>query len=77
MLNPERERVPPSRSPLRSAEPDQGFGDGSRFDGAHPDRQLNAASRVEVRSVAPDANPYMVLYSLFKTGIEGSTAEDR
>jgi glutamine synthetase len=30
--------------------------------------------RVEVRSVAPDANPYLVLYSLFKTGIDGTTA---
>ena len=30
--------------------------------------------RVEVRSVGPDANPYLVLYSLFKTGIDGSTA---
>ena len=29
------------------------------------------SSRVEVRSVGPDANPYMVLYSLFKTGIDG------
>ena len=29
------------------------------------------SSRVEVRSVGPDANPYMVLYSIFKTGIEG------
>ncbi|MEO5922509.1 MAG: glutamine synthetase family protein [Bryobacteraceae bacterium] len=29
------------------------------------------SSRVEVRSVGPDANPYMVLYSVFKTGIEG------
>ncbi|HET9182117.1 MAG TPA: glutamine synthetase family protein [Candidatus Angelobacter sp.] len=28
--------------------------------------------RVEVRSVAPDANPYMVLYGIFKTGIDGS-----
>jgi glutamine synthetase len=28
--------------------------------------------RVEVRSVAPDANPYMVLYAIFKTGIDGS-----
>jgi glutamine synthetase len=27
--------------------------------------------RVEVRSVGPDANPYMVLYSLFRTGLEG------
>jgi glutamine synthetase len=31
--------------------------------------------RVEVRSVAPDANPYLVLYSLFKTGIDGTVAE--
>lgn len=32
----------------------------------------NARSmRVEVRSVGPDANPYMVLYSLFRTGLEG------
>jgi glutamine synthetase len=30
--------------------------------------------RVEVRSVGPDANPYLVLYSLFKTGIDGSVA---
>jgi glutamine synthetase len=30
------------------------------------------SSRVEVRSVAPDANPYMVMYSIFKTGIQGS-----
>jgi glutamine synthetase len=31
--------------------------------------------RVEVRSVAPDANPYMVLYSIFKTGIDGEIAK--
>ena len=31
--------------------------------------------RVEVRSVGPDANPYLVLYSLFKTGIDGSVAK--
>ena len=31
--------------------------------------------RVEVRSVGPDANPYMVLYSIFKTGLAGKTAE--
>ena len=31
--------------------------------------------RVEVRSVAPDANPYMVMYSIFKTGLEGETAK--
>jgi glutamine synthetase len=31
--------------------------------------------RVEVRSVAPDANPYMVMYSIFKTGIDGETAQ--
>jgi len=33
------------------------------------------SSRVEVRSVAPDANPYMVLYSIFKTGLSGETAK--
>ncbi len=33
------------------------------------------SSRVEVRSVAPDANPYMVLYSIFKSGLEGETAK--
>ena len=31
--------------------------------------------RVEVRSVAPDANPYMVMYSIFKTGVEGETSK--
>lgn len=30
--------------------------------------------RTEVRAVAPDANPYMVMYSIFKTGIDGETA---
>lgn len=28
-------------------------------------------ARIEVRSVAPDANPYLVLYTLFKVGMEG------
>src|SRR4030088_2364183 len=31
--------------------------------------------RVEVRSVAPDANPYMVMYSIFKAGVDGETAK--
>src|SRR5215468_10975973 len=31
--------------------------------------------RVEFRSVAPDANPYLVVYSLFRTGLEGDTAK--
>jgi glutamine synthetase len=31
--------------------------------------------RVEVRSVGPDANPYLVLYSIFKTGIDGDTSK--
>ena len=33
------------------------------------------SSRVEVRSVGPDANPYMVLLSVFKTGIEGTISD--
>src|SRR5579863_9129030 len=31
--------------------------------------------RVEVRSVSPDANPYLVMLSIFKTGLEGETAK--
>ena len=31
--------------------------------------------RVEVRSVAPDANPYLVMLSVFKTGLEGETSK--
>ncbi len=29
------------------------------------------SARVEVRSVSPDANPYMVMYSIFKSGLHG------
>jgi glutamine synthetase len=32
------------------------------------------SARVEVRSVSPDASPYMVLLSVFKTGITGNVA---
>ena len=32
------------------------------------------SARVEVRSVAPDANPYMVMLAVFKTGLEGDIA---
>jgi len=33
------------------------------------------SARVEVRSVGPDANPYLVLYTLLKTGLEGPLTE--
>ena len=33
------------------------------------------SARVEVRSVAPDANPYMVMLSVFKTGLEGEISD--
>ncbi len=29
------------------------------------------SARIEVRSVSPDANPYMLIYTLLKTGLEG------
>jgi len=29
------------------------------------------SKRVEVRSIAPDANPYLAIYTIFKTGLEG------
>ncbi len=33
------------------------------------------SARVEVRSVAPDANPYMAFYTLLRTGLEGPMTE--
>src|SRR5665213_1378072 len=34
-------------------------------------------ARVEVRSVAPDANPYMVMLAVFKTGLHGQIRADK
>ena len=31
--------------------------------------------RTEVRAVAPDANPYLSLYGIFKTGVDGEIAK--
>jgi glutamine synthetase len=33
--------------------------------------------RTEVRAVAPDANPYLSLYSIFKTGVDGTIAKHK
>jgi glutamine synthetase len=33
------------------------------------------SSRVEVRSVAPDANPYLVMLAVFKTGLDGTATQ--
>src|SRR5690606_12205792 len=33
------------------------------------------SARVEVRSIAPDANPYLALYLLLRTGLEGPVEE--
>jgi glutamine synthetase len=34
------------------------------------------STRVEVRSIAPDANAYMALYTILRTGLEGPMAEE-
>ena len=34
------------------------------------------SARVEVRSIAPDANPYLAIYSVLRTGIEGPLAAE-
>lgn len=34
------------------------------------------SARVEVRSIAPDANPYMALFTILKTGLEGPLAKN-
>ena len=33
------------------------------------------SSRIEVRTVAPDANPYLTFYTLLRTGFEGPITE--
>jgi glutamine synthetase len=33
------------------------------------------SKRVEVRSIAPDANPYMAIYLIFRAGLEGPLSE--
>src|SRR5207253_2603063 len=33
------------------------------------------SARIEVRSVAPDANPYMVFYSVMRTALEGPQSD--
>ncbi|MGQ0703745.1 MAG: glutamine synthetase family protein [Gemmatimonadales bacterium] len=34
------------------------------------------SARIEMRSIAPDANPYLALYTLFRTGFEGPIEKD-
>jgi glutamine synthetase len=33
-------------------------------------------ARIEVRAIAPDANPYMAIYTFLKTGLEGPKSEE-
>ncbi len=34
------------------------------------------SARIEVRSIAPDANPYLAIFALLKTGLEGPLPDD-
>jgi glutamine synthetase len=34
------------------------------------------SARIEIRSIAPDANPYLALYAALRTGLEGPRSED-
>src|SRR5207249_4602409 len=34
------------------------------------------SARIEMRSIAPDANPYLAIYTLFRTGFEGPVEKD-
>jgi len=34
------------------------------------------SARIEVRSIAPDANPYLAIYTLLRTGIDGPMPDD-
>jgi glutamine synthetase len=35
------------------------------------------SARIEVRSIAPDANPYLAIYALLKVGLEGALPSDK
>jgi glutamine synthetase len=35
------------------------------------------SARIEIRSIAPDANPYLALYAALRTGLEGPRSEDK
>lgn len=35
------------------------------------------SARIEVRSIAPDANPYLAIYTILRTGLEGPLLQDR
>jgi len=35
------------------------------------------SSRIEVRSVGPDSNPYLVMLAVFKTGLEGEISKEK
>jgi glutamine synthetase len=35
------------------------------------------STRIEVRSVGPDANPYLALYSMLRTGLEGPSSDPK
>ncbi len=34
------------------------------------------SARIEVRSIGPDANPYLAIYTLFRTGLDGPLPDD-
>ena len=71
----QRERLSPPGSALRSAQPDHRFGGRPRFHGPHSDRQRAQRSRLKsARSVRTRIRT-LVLYSVFKTGLEGTISK--
>src|SRR5262249_50282643 len=34
------------------------------------------SARIEVRSIAPDANPYLAIYTILRTGMEGPRSQE-
>ena len=63
------------RSALRGAERTQGVGGSTACAMIRIPIGNERSMRTEVRAVAPDANPYLVMLGIFKTGLEGTTAK--
>ena len=71
----QRECVPAAGSALRSAEPDQGIGGGSRLDGPHSDRQREEHARGSALGGAGCESVHGDATRSSRPGIDGDTAK--
>jgi len=74
LINSSVNRVPPARSALRGAQSAQCFSGQPRRHGAHPHRQREEHAHGGARRCSR-LQPLQVMYSIFKTGLDGEIAK--